>query len=385
MNSKPVNVVTLVTCRKCGYDSNETNATYCEVCDFPLRTGLNRAIAQRSRLVDFSSLFWLGLLLSPLLLLGGGYWLWQTQVTVLNAANVDQQPPRIQTYSRLNDVPHVPKGLFNYGGALPFAALAAYGMNTAIAQAYPGFQLRYTEPLNNKPTTSTGIQMLIGGELSFAQTSRPLNEKESSQALRRGFRLEQVPVAIDGIVFYTHPGLDVVGLSIDQIQKMYRGELHNWNQVGGPDLPIVLVSLDPNLSAPLQLLLGDQNQQLSSKIQVVRDYTASIRKVASTLGAISYASAPNVVGQRTVHLLSLAKAGSQNFTSPTDAVGQINAEAFRRGTYPFTRRLFIAIRRDGTPDERAGIAYANLLLSDEGQQIIQKAGFVSIYTIANSP
>jgi phosphate transport system substrate-binding protein len=378
VNSKPVNVVTLVTCRKCGYDSNEATATYCEVCDFPLRAGLKHAIAQRSRLADFSPLSWLGLLLFPLLL-GGGYWIWQTQVTVLNTTNAAQQPLRIQTYSRLNDVPQVPRGLFSYGGALPFAALAAHGMHAAIAQAHPDFQLRYTEPLNNKPTTSTGIQMLINGELGFAQTSRPLSEAESNQALKRGFRLEQVPVAIDGIVFYTHPAIDVAGLSIDQIQKMYRGELKNWNQVGGPNLPIMLVSLDPQLSAPLKLLLGEQNRQFSSKIQVVRDYTASIRTVASTPGSISYASAPSVVGQRTVRLLSLAKAGSQNYISPTQGAGQINAEAFRRGTYPFTRRLFVTIRRDGTPDERAGIAYANLLLSNEGQRIIQTAGFVSIH------
>lgn len=48
------------------------------------------------------------------------------------------------------------------------------------------------------------------------------------------------------------------------------------------------------------------------------------------------------------------------------------------GTYPFTRRLFIAICRDGTPDETAGIAYVNMLLSKEGQKLVEKAGYVPL-------
>ncbi|BAU06481.1 hypothetical protein NIES592_15175 [Fischerella major NIES-592] len=48
------------------------------------------------------------------------------------------------------------------------------------------------------------------------------------------------------------------------------------------------------------------------------------------------------------------------------------------GTYPFTRRLFIVIRRDGTPDRTAGIAYVNMLLSKEGQKLVEKAGYVPL-------
>jgi phosphate transport system substrate-binding protein len=43
-----------------------------------------------------------------------------------------------------------------------------------------------------------------------------------------------------------------------------------------------------------------------------------------------------------------------------------------------TRRMFIIFRRDGTPDEQAGAAYVNLILSKEGQQILEKAGYVPL-------
>lgn len=57
---------------------------------------------------------------------------------------------------------------------------------------------------------------------------------------------------------------------------------------------------------------------------------------------------------------------------------QINAIAIRDGSYPISRRMFIMYRQDGTIDQLAGEAYANMLLSKEGQQIVQKAGLVPL-------
>jgi phosphate transport system substrate-binding protein len=56
----------------------------------------------------------------------------------------------------------------------------------------------------------------------------------------------------------------------------------------------------------------------------------------------------------------------------------VNEAAFADGSYPVTRRLFVILKRDGKLDEQAGVAYANLLLSDEGQALVKKAGFVPI-------
>ncbi|MEL6333641.1 MAG: phosphate ABC transporter substrate-binding protein, partial [Cyanobacteria bacterium J06626_26] len=56
----------------------------------------------------------------------------------------------------------------------------------------------------------------------------------------------------------------------------------------------------------------------------------------------------------------------------------VNGEAFREGTYPLTRRLFVIVKVDDSSDEAAGRAYVNILLSPEGQTLIEEAGFVSI-------
>jgi phosphate transport system substrate-binding protein len=56
----------------------------------------------------------------------------------------------------------------------------------------------------------------------------------------------------------------------------------------------------------------------------------------------------------------------------------VNVEAFQNGQYPITRNLFVVVKQNGQADEQAGIAYANLLLSKQGQELISKTGFVRI-------
>jgi ABC-type phosphate transport system substrate-binding protein len=326
---------------------------------------------------------WLVLAIPPLLILSG-YFIGKIPPLFSRSDNKDSkiQFSGIQLRSSMREVQNVPRGVFNYGGALQFSALASNGMNQTINQAHPEFRLRYTEPLNEKPGSGTSIAMLLNGEVSFAQSGRPLEENEYSRASIRGFTLEQAPVAIDGVAIYTHPGINIPGLSVDQLQSIYIGKITNWKQLGGPDLPIRPISRDPQATTTLKMLLkGLKGAKLSKSVQIVRDYTASVRKTASTPGGISYGSAPSIIDQKTIRLLALAKAGSKQYV-PVYVQGkdgnQINKAAFLDGTYPLTRRLFIIIRHDGTPDELAGEAYSNLLLSDEGQKIIEKAGFVAL-------
>ena len=76
----------------------------------------------------------------------------------------------------------------------------------------------------------------------------------------------------------------------------------------------------------------------------------------------------------------MLKSSGQTYVSPCGdaACTSINDAAFKAGVYPITRRLFVVIKRDGKLDEQAGVAYTNMLLSDEGQQLVKQAGFVSI-------
>ena len=286
----------------------------------------------------------------------------------------------IKLYDTMEAVPNVSAGIFNYGGAICFSALKRDGLNTAIETAHPQFLLRYVEPKHSNPGCTTGIQMLLDRELTIAQNSRPLTEAELAAAQRRGFKLESVPVAIDGVVFYVNKSLGIKSLSIEEVRDIYTGKITNWQEVGGSNLPIVPVSLDPQIDSILRLLMKTETAPtIDDDVVIVRDYTSAIRKTSATPGAISYASAAILRGQQSIEPIGLAPDRSSPAISALLADGSVNLTAIKKNYYPLSRPLSIVFRRDGTPQERAAIAYINLLLSKEGQKIVEKAGMVPVY------
>ena len=300
-----------------------------------------------------------------------------------------QQPPStysdIKLYETMKAVPNVPKGLFSYGGALCFAALQRDGMNAAIGNAHPSFGLRYVEPRASNPGCTTGIRMLLDGELSIAQNSRPLTAAEVDIASSRGYELESVPVAIDGIVFYTNKSLGIKSLSLEQIKDIYLGKITNWKEIGGKDLPITPVGLDPKIDSILRLVMETENAPTTGKnVTIARDFTSAIRQTSSTPGAISYASSAVLKGQSSILPIALSANADSPSVSAILADGMVNLQAFEKNVYPLTRRLFVVIRRDGSPEEKAGVAYTNFLLSEEGQKIVKRAGFVPLFSDASS-
>jgi phosphate transport system substrate-binding protein len=305
----------------------------------------------------------------------------QSQPSPLSSSVVPEisRASDIRIYRTIQEVPNVPKGLFNYHNALPFAAIMAKGMDAAIQRSFPEFQMRYTEPRQGNPGSGAAIQMLIDGEVSIASSVRPLKDEEFQRAKERNFTLEQIPVAIDGIVFSIHPNLSVSGLSLRQVQDIYAGKITNWKEVGGPNLAIVPLTLEPKETAAPRQALGDVVDKLGRNVRIARDVTEGMRQVAATPGAVFFAGASNFAGQKLVRYLNLSRGNSKNYVAGFTPTGEANKQSFRDGSYPLTRRSFVVIRRDGSLDERAGVAYANFFLSSEGQKIIETAGLVPLY------
>ena len=259
-------------------------------------------------------------------------------------------------------------------------------MVAAMNNAHPDFKLRYTESPTGKSGSGEGIRMLLEGQLSFSQSSRAVKDEEFEKAEMRGFKLQQEPVAIDGIALYVNPQLiaqGLKGITLKQAQDIFTKKITNWKEVGGPDVAIVPLSRNLQSSGTVDFFYEKvlDKKPLGSNVQIVSSTTESIHKVANNLGGIGYATASEVVNQHTIHLLALAKESNAPFLSPctNNTCTAINKTAFKDGSYPITRRLFVIIKRDHRFDEQAGIAYANMLLSDEGQKLVDRSGFVPLH------
>jgi phosphate transport system substrate-binding protein len=289
----------------------------------------------------------------------------------------------ISQYQTFAEVPDVPDMTVRYGGSTSFAPLRRSDNISKISDAHPNFKLIYTEPPSGeKPGSGNGIKMLIEGQLSMAQSSRGLKDEEIDRAKNRGIILEQVPVAIDGIALYVNPQISIKGLSLSQVKDIFTGKITNWKQLGGKDLAIKPFSRAPNDGGTPEYFAEKIMNQASFANSVqpfARDTTQSLRKVASTPGGIGYASASEVCNQKIIRPLPISKEANQAFVAPCQGM-KVNSSDFASGIYPITRRLFLIINRDGKNDEQAGIAYANLLLSDEGQKLIEQSGLVPLRT-----
>jgi phosphate transport system substrate-binding protein len=270
-------------------------------------------------------------------------------------------------------VQNVPKGLFSHGGSTTWAPIRSE-VDPAIQIVWPQFQLRYTDPIREAPSTGTGIAMLLNNELAFAVSSRPISKNEYETAEKRGFKIKEIAVGIDGIAIAVHPSLDIPGLTIQQHDDIYAGKITNWKEVGGPDLRIQPYGKIGRDNPNYAILTGTT--------------TEAIRNVATDPGGIYWSSATLLVPQCTVKTIPIGKTADKlvaPYKEPFIPLSQcpnrrneVNMEVFRSGEYIWSRHLFVVVKENGQLDQFAGEAYANLILTDQGQKLMRKAGFVTL-------
>jgi phosphate transport system substrate-binding protein len=325
-------------------------------------------------------------------LVGAGLW-WFTRGSGLNGErsvqNQSQPSEPSNSVESFAKVQNVPSGLFSYGGSTTWAPIRK-DVDLAIQTVWPQFQLRYTQPSIGSPGSGTGIKMLLNNQLAFSQSSRSIEQAEYQQASQRGFTLKEIPVAIDGIAIALNPSLNIPGLTVAQIKDIYTGKLTNWNQVGGPNLPITPYSRRKEEGGTIEFFVENilEGGAFGSNVQFIPTTTEALQKLAGNPGGIYYASAPEVVPQCKVKSLPIGRQPNQlvppykePFVPLSQCPGQrnqLNVEAFKSGQYPITRRLFVIVKQNGQADQQAGEAYANLLLTTQGQELITKTGFVPI-------
>ncbi|WP_414618761.1 PstS family phosphate ABC transporter substrate-binding protein [Calothrix sp. CCY 0018] len=347
----------------------------------------------------------LSLLITTLLIAGGWWWFKknsdanitsliksQPNKPDLDTSNTPAVPPVSTSGTGGNtfaSVENVPTGLFNYGGSTSWAPIRE-SVDKKIQAEKTDFRLRYVQPLNSTAGSSSGIEMLINDRLAFAQSSRPLLNSELSRGKQRGFTLQQIPVAIDGLAVAVNPNINVPGLTIEQLKSIYTGKITNWNQVGGANIPIQAYSRRISDGGTVELFVQDVlgGQPMASTVELVSTTTQALRKVAASLGGIYYASAPEVVPQCSIKSLPLGRTQGkyvapyqEPFVLPSECPqsrNKLNIEAFQSGDYPITRNLFVVVKQNGQTEQQAGVAYANFLRTQQGQELITQSGFVRI-------
>jgi phosphate transport system substrate-binding protein len=221
--------------------------------------------------------------------------------------------------------------------------------------------------------SGTGIAALINGSTDIANASREMKAEELEEAELRGITPVQHVVALDAIAVVINPQNPVDGLTIPQIADIYTSRLTNWQELGGEDRPIILVSRESNSGTYVYFLENvvrkgerDNKDLFSPEALLLPSSEVIGLEVAHNPNAIGYDGLGYVTPQQKTVRVALTSAGP--FVPP-------NIETVNDDSYPIARPLYMYTR-----GEPGGLIkdYLDWIMSEEGQRIVAELGFVPL-------
>ena len=206
--------------------------------------------------------------------------------------------------------------------------------------------------------SGAGIEAVANGTVDIGNSSRALKEEEISKGI-----VENV-VALDGIAIITHPESTVTDLTTDQLKNIYNGTIKNWSEVGGEDMGIVVIGREAGSGTrgAFEEIMGLEDQ--CSYSQEIDSTGAVVGKVESTPGAIGYVSL-DVIENSSAKVLAV------------DGI-EANPENIKSGTYTLSRPFVMATKGEISEQRPEVQELFNFLKSDEGKELIQKVGLVTV-------
>lgn len=203
--------------------------------------------------------------------------------------------------------------------------------------------------------SGAGLESLAAGSVDIGNASRGLKDEEKANGL-----VENI-VAIDGIAVITEKNNSVTDISAEALSKIYTGEITNWSDLGGADMPIVVIGREAGSGT------RDAFEELleiadGCKYAQELDSTGAVlAKVASTPGAIGY--------------VSLDVVDSSVIALKLDGV-EPSEEQILAGNYILQRPFVMATTGEISEQSEAVKAWFAYIGSDAGKEVIKKVGLI---------
>ena len=224
-------------------------------------------------------------------------------------------------------------------------------MQESFMNANPGVDVTYD------PTGSgAGITGASEGTLDIGLSSRALKDDEAAGGLTA------TTFALDGIAIIVNSENTVEDLTLEQIKGLATGEITNWSEVGGPDMPVVLVGREA----------GSGTRDGFESIVDVKDACKYDQELTSTGAVIAGVAAnPNAFGYASLSAVDdTVKAVTVEGVAASEATVQ-------DGTYKI-QRPFVFVTKDGAELSEAAQAFIDFATSDAASELIVNAGAVPV-------
>ena len=208
----------------------------------------------------------------------------------------------------------------------------------------------------NPTGSGSGIQAVSEGRCDIGLSSRALKDDEKASGLK------ETTLALDGIAIIVNPQNPVKDLTLEQIAKIYTGEITNWKDVGGEDAEIVRIGREA----------GSGTRDGFESITDTKDACQYRQELTSTGDVITTVSQnPNAIGYASLAAIKdSVKALTVNGVAPTEAT-------VKDGTY-LVQRPFVLVTKEGVALSETAQKFFNFATSADAASIISAAGAVPV-------
>ncbi|HDP98067.1 MAG TPA: phosphate ABC transporter substrate-binding protein [bacterium] len=209
--------------------------------------------------------------------------------------------------------------------------------------------------------TEKGVEALIQGRADICLASRPLRAREiMTMAQKAGVIGIQFLVAKDGLSLYVHPSNPVQDIRLEDVKKIFRGEITNWSQVGGNDEPILVLIRPPNSGTHLYFKEHVLNgEAYGSCAQTIATTSRLVEAVIKNREAVGYGG--SAYGAEVTHC-------KINGVEPT-------VENVQNDSYPIIRYLYLFTTNTPRGELKSFIDW---ILKD-GQKIVREVGYIPLW------
>ena len=218
--------------------------------------------------------------------------------------------------------------------------------------------------------TSEGYKLLAEGKTDIFFGAYP-SKDQIAYAEECSNEFAYTPIGSEAFVFFVHKDNPIDNLTTDQIKGIYEGTITNWKEVGGKDEEIVAYQRNEGSGSQsmLKRFMGDTpivqapTEQVNDFMSGIIEQVADYRSTTASIGFSFRFYVEGIIQNPDIKMISI------DGIAPT-------VENIKNGTYPVTTSLYAVTNVNETNEKVHKLL--DWVLSDEGQQIIEKTGYVGI-------
>ncbi|MHC1729795.1 MAG: substrate-binding domain-containing protein [Syntrophobacteraceae bacterium] len=200
-----------------------------------------------------------------------------------------------------------------------------------------------------------GFTALVTDKTDVAMASRKITEQESEAAKAKGIELTENLIGHGGVVIVTHSSNPMAELTVEQVQKLLRGDCTNWKEFGGRDEPVKVFGVGQKHPGTVVFIREEflAKSPLRSGTEIVPDFPTMMSRVSATPGAVGFVrirDAFEYPGPGRCHVIKI----KMNQDSPSVLPCRATVSD---GTYPIRRPYYLYVNSKAPDHVKKFVAF----------------------------